>query len=172
MQIREILDIMGIDCDEYRIHLWDYDFENNPIEFNFQLPKESYIPWDINMPNTDSTVVYANCKKYESDYLGKMLDRIHEKVPGSELYSDEIVYTVFAILHEIGHLWNYRDKRLTKEEYIREEAAERERVLNIENDEICFIEYRNLPNEKAADEIAFNCMLEILERIKSWKENK
>ena len=170
MLVKEILEVWGIDRNEYRINLGDYDFENNPIEFNFQLPDVRYIPWEINMPNTDSATIYRNDKKYKPDYLMKMLDLIHERVPESVTYDDEIVITVFAMLHEIGHYWNYRIKGLTKEQYIDEEFAERERVSNIEDFETRFVEYRNLPNEKAADEIAFEKMLETLKDIRKWEE--
>lgn len=165
MHIRDIVNSLEIDLDEYRISYEKYDFEKRSCDFKFELPEENWLPWEICLPDTDHNVVYKNMQKHQPQFLEAMLEMIHQNVPESKVYDDAIVITVFSVLHEIGHLWNYIKKGMNKCEYIQEEQADRESILKLTEFVPKFVAYRNLPNEKAADAMAFDCLVDVLNKI-------
>ena len=96
-----------------------------------------------------------------------------------EGYDWEIVYCTFCILHEIGHWCNYFKLGLNPVEYVRAEKIEIDKdnkfhdKIAQENDGLIrenlikeeFVFYRNMKNERAADQYAFENIKESLERI-------
>ena len=170
MHIRKIVDIMELDLERCRIGFVRADFEKRICDFNFELPGESWNPWEIILPDTDDVTIHQNSLKFRPDFLNAMLEMIHREVPETNNFEDAIVITVFSILHEIGHLCNFEEKGMSKEDYIREERSERERVTKIEEFAVAFKEYRDLPNEKAADQFAFKYLVEELNKIENMRE--
>lgn len=71
--------------------------------------------------------IYNYDKRFYSEQMTHMLRFIHEKLPDSQAFPEQLVLICFSILHEFGH-WDYFVKLDCRmEDYIESDRKYREK---------------------------------------------
>jgi len=139
---------------------------NVPDLFNFSIEQD--FPRGINIEIPEGTVkeIFANSERYHKKLLSLMMEFIHARCATSEEYPDELTFTCFSVLHELGHLEYFLDRNLSIEDYVREDKEKRNANAMMEAGERDkFLDYRNIPSEKAADEFAFRLLIDLMNEL-------
>ena len=101
--------------------------------------EEEFKPY-ILVYNADSRKIYQECEQFDSETTQCIMRLIRKKfvVPEGE---EPLFYILFVLLHEVGHWYDYLNRRDWYNKNFNDDDCEAE-------------EYRNKPCEKSADEFA------------------
>jgi hypothetical protein len=155
--------------------------ENNvPQLFEFQIDyllSRSNPTITVEIPNGNVNAIYDHEVKYSTYETEKMLEILPSEL--KDKYGEALVFIVFSIFHEIGH-WKYICKqKFTPEEYQIFDQSYKEKVCKmkretLEEKEMQWDAYRQIPSEAASDEYALKelekCLNKILDSMDEFRE--
>jgi Uncharacterized protein conserved in bacteria len=115
-----------------------------------------------------------NSDKYKRYGIVKTLKNIN-RITSTMYYKDELVYTTFVILHEVGHWVHFKGSGMKSLDYYLWDINNRNKYINYigknrnSDPAEIFSMYRKIPSEKAADEYALENIKDVLEKIRIYK---